>query len=886
MVAGGYWVYKSFFSSRRVNSLEVISQNAVLVFESHQAANTWNELVANPSWQILKTLPVFQKISDQLITLDSLNGDSGKISKIINGQQVTLSLHSTGIDTFDLLYTINLNPDKAEDIIEEIKTKIPAGARFQVRSYSDQEILEYYNSSNERLWNIALIGHLAVVSPSSFLVEEAIRFYVNSDQQSFYALAESVTYTDESLGRLLISGKGLASMLKGLKNNREGNQIAALESLSGGVSLDLLLEDNQITFKGTTVYNEPVNFTPSIQANLPAIEAAVPNRTTAVTQYNMESIFETQKIVNRSFTARATFSGEIQRRLLDRGFLDSFTGELYLIDLENSGGAENNIALLARSTDPEQSIALLKAFQNTEQKDQVDYYDSHEILFIPEENFPAHLFNGKFMGFQQTFVTAHEDIILFANTQQAMKLVLDDIRQGSTWATSSRAPDAKKDLSPSSGFSQLYLTDKIWDSWVSKANPSWSSFLQKYSGAFQSFQWITFKVNQVQEKKEATLTLHFDGEAEPQIDTSEAISLDASNRVSFNYPLIYGPKAIINYEDNTEDILVQDENNILHLINSAGKEVYSVSLEGKVVSDAYQIDYFKNGKLQLLLATPNKIYGIDRLGNSLENYPVDLGGDRIEQLNLADYDQTKDYRLFVSSAEGNLFLLDKTGKQLEGWNPLKVGEKIIGTPNHYRVPGKGDYMVALSETGKLLILNRRGEKQPGYNVKFGDSFSSGIIAWRDPRSRSTQLVGVTSNGEVIRSNFNGEISYRNQLVKNDRDTDFQLVPDQNQNDFLIISRQYNQVNVLDRNENSLFTTRISDEPLLYQFFDFGSKRQFVAITDLAQNFCYLYDLKGNLATTIPLESSGPIQISYQAAKGQYLIRTRSGSKLTEFELAD
>lgn len=883
---GGFWIYRSYFYSRQINSLEVISQNAVLVFESNEAANTWNKLVENPVWEILKTLPVFQKLSDQLITLDSLNGDSGKITSLINGQQVTLSLHSTGIDTFDLLYTINLDPDKAEDIIQEIKTKIPSGARFQKRSYSDQEILEYYNSANERLWNIALIGHLAVVSPSSFLVEESIRFFVNSDQQSFYQLSESVPYNVGSLGRLLISGKGVASMLKGIKNNREGDQVAALESLPGGVSLDLILGENQLIFKGTAVYDEPVNFTPSIQSKLSAIEAAIPTRARAVTQYNLESIFETQKIVNKAFTARATFSGEIQRRLLDRGLLDSFTGELYLVDLENSGGANNNIALLARSRDPEQATSLLKEFQNTDQKDQVDYYDNHEILFIPEPDFPAHLFNGKFMGFQQTFVTSHQDVILFANTQQAMKLLLDDIKQGSTWGESARAPDAKKDLSPSSGFTQLYLTDKIWDSWVSQANPSWSSFLQKYSGAFQSFQWIAFRVNQVQETREASLILSFDGDASPQIDTNEAITLGASNRVNFDYPLIYGPKSIINYEDNTEDILVQDENNVIHLINSVGKEVYSMPLEGKVISEAFQIDYFKNGKLQLLLATPTKIYGIDRLGSSLQNYPINIGTDHIEQLNLADYDQTKDYRLFISSSEGNLYLLDKTGKKLEGWDPLKVGEKIIGTPNHYRVPGKGDFMVALSESGKLLIFNRRGEKQPGYNVKLGDSFRSGIVAWRDPRSRSTQLVGVTANGEVIHSNFNGEISYRNQLVKNDRDTDFQLIPDQNKSDFLIISKQYNQVSVLDRNEKQLFSTRVSDEPLLYQFYDFGSKRQFVAITDLAQNFCYLYDLKGNLATTIPLESSGPIQISYQAAKGQYVIHTRSGSRLTEFELAD
>ena len=467
-----------------------------------------------------------------------------------------------------------------------------------------------------------------------------------------------------------------------------------------------------------------------------------------------------------------------------------------------------------------------------------------------------------------------------------MKLVLDDINSGSTWGKSSRAPEAKKSLSPSAGFSRIYLTNQIWDSWTKKANPSWSSFLQKYSETFQSFPWILFKINQLRDKTEATLSFPYDGQSKPTIETTDAISLQPSNRISFDQRLIYGPKSIINYQDNTEDLLVQDQNNVLHLINSAGQEVYTEHLSGPIVSDAFQIDYYKNGKLQLLVATADRVYGIDRLGNSLPGYPFSVTGEKISHLNLVDYSNSKDYRYFVSTQEGNLFLLDKTGNKLEGWNPNRLGAKTIGAPAHYRVPGKGDYMVALTENGKLQLFNRRGESQPGSSVKLGDSFNSPLIAWREPSSRSTQLVGITKNGEVIHSNFNGEIGYRNQLIKNDRDSEFLLIPDQKQNDFVFISKQYNEVSILDRSEKPLFSTRVSDENLIYQYYDFGSDRQLFAITDLNQGFCYLYDLKGNLQTTMPLESTGPIQITYQSSLGQYLIRTVSVSTLTEFQLAD
>lgn len=858
----------------------------MFVFETNQAPDTWNSIVTSPVWEILKNLPAFQQLSDQLHTLDSLNGGTGEVANYLSDQQTTVSLHSTGIESFDLLFTINLNPTKAERIIEEVKTRIPAGSRFQSRTYSSQEILEFYNAENTRLWSITLFGNLAVVSPSSFLVEEAIRFYVNEDQQSFYQLAQSLPYNSDSPGRILFDGEGIASLLRGIGNHRENQTIQAFESLEGGVALDLSIEGGQLVFKGPLAFDEPVSFLPSIQSNLTAISQAIPNQTLAVTQYNLSSIFESQKLINHAFAGRSTFSGEIQRKLLDHGFLDSFTGELYLLDLENSRGSDKNLALIVRSTDSARPIELLKTFEGNTSEQASDYYRGNEILYVPGEEFPAHLFAGKFTGFKQTFITSEADLILFANSQQAMKLLLDNIKDGQTWAYSARAPKVKEELSPTSGYSKLFLIDQIWSTWVTDANPSWSSFFQKYSGVFTSFPWVSFKVNQLQDKREATLILPFNADATPIIDTNEAIQLQSSNQIRLSNRLTYGPKSIVNYQDNTEDILVQDEFNMLYLFNSAGVEVYSEQLDGPIISDAYQIDYYKNGKLQLLLATANKVYGIDRLGNPLPDYPFSLSGKTITHLNLVDYNETKDYRYFLSTTEGSLYLTDKTGQQLEGWNPLSLGSKTVGPPAHYRVPGRGDYMVALTEDGKLHLFNRRGEKQTGSGIQFGESFHSKIFAWRKPSSSTTQLVNITKNGEVVHSNFSGEISYRNQLIKSDVDSEFLLIPDQRENDFVFISRQFNEVSVLDRDENTLFSTRISDKGLIYQYFDFGANRQLIAITDTVQEFCYLYDFSGNLLTTLPIESSGAIQITYQPAQGQYMIRSRGGNTITEYQLAD
>jgi hypothetical protein len=83
----------------------------------------------------------------------------------------------------------------------------------------------------------------------------------------------------------------------------------------------------------------------------------------------------------------------------------------------------------------------------------------------------------------------------------------------------------------------------------------------------------------------------------------------------------------------------------------------------------------------------------------------------------------------------------------------------------------------------------------------------------------------------------------------------------------------------------LFNIRVSEERLVYQYFDFGSDRQIFAVTDPLQNFTYLYDLSGNLLTNLPLDSSGPIQISFDQRANQYAIHTIMGDQMITYFLS-
>lgn len=879
---GGYEVYQRFIQSRSINSLELISSDAVFIFETQQADFTWQELRKQPIWTALGRFPTFQSLENQLNSLDSLVGEEGFVTKTLRNKQVTVSYHAVGTDKFSLLYTLNFGGSNSpQELLDKLKSKAPKNTRFQTRKYSEQEIYDVLNENNSIQWSITLLNNVLLVSSSSFVIEEAIRFYLSEDASPISAKLGEELPNKEGLGRLLLSSKGLAKLLAGVSADKNSAILQELQAADYLLALSLQFEDQQLLFKGPVQGLPAVDFLPAVQAQLTGFEKLISSRTHSITQLNLKDNYETQKIINTTFVPISTISGEVQTRLIDKGFLDLLGGEQYFIELESEVPLEKNIALLVKTREAEQAWKLLKQYRDTTEFYPAEQYLEKEILFFPEANFPAHLFNGRYPGFEQTYICQVDQLLVMSNSANGMRNLLDDYAQGNTWSLKTKETRAL--LSPAAGYSKTFLLQKIWPSWVQSANPSWSTFLQKYETELQAFTSLALRIHQSSKGPEATLILNYSSNAVTTATDQKSFELASGKEVSLPVKLIYGPKAIKNFNDGTEDLVIQDENYVLYLINSAGEQVYSHPLTSPIVSDALQIDYFKNGKLQLLFATADQMYAIDRLGDPLPGFPIGLPGEKITHLSLLDYDSNKEYRYFLATESGNLWLLDKLGKPLEGWNPLKLGEKIKSAPFHTRVQGKGDFMVALGTSGKLYLFNRKAEPQTGSPVILPEGIGDPLVV---KKNSLPTLQTITVGGELIEISFSGEILKKTQVQKTNRDDKFRELPDQKGNGKILVVEQFNKIQFFDDQQVLLMTLPFKRDQSWLGFFDFGSSRKIIAVTDPKEGIGYLYDLKGNLLISTPLQSEGEIQISHRPNQGQYLIRTRFGKNLLEYLIPD
>jgi hypothetical protein len=173
---------------------------------------------------------------------------------------------------------------------------------------------------------------------------------------------------------------------------------------------------------------------------------------------------------------------------------------------------------------------------------------------------------------------------------------------------------------------------------------------------------------------------------------------------------------VINHNTQEKETLRQQENNRLELVGADGNVIWSLDMSDKILGDVVQVDALKNNKLQLAFATSAGIYIIDRNGNALPGFPFLPKPPVTSPLLVADYDNTKKYRLIFSVGDGDLFNLGIDGKPTSGWKFNASSEETIIAVKTDKV-GSDDVIFTVSDQGSVQLLKRTGETKVKCSTK-------------------------------------------------------------------------------------------------------------------------------------------------------------------------
>jgi hypothetical protein len=189
--------------------------------------------------------------------------------------------------------------------------------------------------------------------------------------------------------------------------------------------------------------------------------------------------------------------------------------------------------------------------------------------------------------------------------------------------------------------------------------------------------------------------------------------------------------SVINHNNQEKETLRNNENT-LELIGSDGKSLWSIEISGPIIGDVVQIDALKNNKLQLAFSTQSAVYILDRNGKALPGFPNTTKAPITSPLLVADYDNTKKYRLIFACGDGMLFNIGVDSNPTSGWKfNNSASEKIIAIKT--QKIASDDVIVAVSDQGNVQLLKRTGETKIKCTSKLDgfDGKTLDIIAGND-----------------------------------------------------------------------------------------------------------------------------------------------------------
>lgn len=460
-----------------------------------------------------------------------------------------------------------------------------------------------------------------------------------------------------------------------------------------------------------------------------------------------------------------------------------------------------------------------------------------EKLFIP-------LLNSE----KNNFVTAIDEYLVFAEAIPQLRELIADYVNKNTLSHQIFYKESEEKLA---GESSILIVGN-----PEHLKPDLSEFVKKeFSREMQNLNFAEHKLALLQLVEENDFS-HIHGIFEEQ-DNTNTRNTNTEEILSFSLEntLLNDPVLVKNHRNNQMDIVVQDINNTLYLISNKGTLFWKKKLNGPVLGEIKQVDLFKNGKFQLAFATPNSIEVLDRNGNTVKPFPLKFKDEITQPLSLFDYDNNRKYRFLITQSD-EVFMYDKNGKSVRGFDFRKTNSEILKAPKHLRIQNK-DYIVFPEKAGKPNILSRQGE----HRVKVKERIDFSENEWYEFEN---DFVSTNAEGNLVKVTQDGTLN----IETTNFSENHKIVARPN----LLVSLSENILKIKSKEislDYGLYT-----EPEIFYVND----KYYIGLTDLQTQKVYVFDSNADLLPGFPVYGTSKINLNNADIDAQPEFVVKGGEK--------
>lgn len=702
-------VYIVILFSRPVENnlpaIEAVPASAAILIKANGLLPFLSMLNENSIWKNIQQNETKKNVETLIPALDSLSNETSFFSDLLNDSSICLSIHPNVNENLNIL--IYLPIGQHYNISKITGAVINIGNRYGL-SFSE------YKSENLKTqkasWYFFIYKGLLVMGNNNITVSSSF----NQVQKKISLLSDTCfakvfnTSGKNVSGNLYINFQRLPAFLndlltlKGIKNFRK------LISPSGWSALDINIDSKSIAFQGFSMAKPGGELWMDIFSNEQPAESdfynTIPSNAILYEALTMNDPYNLRLALNKKLKTDKTFSAKIREQRKIFGFdVDIKLSEINgpSIFLVITGSTENNRFCVIQTQDNLSALDFVKKLlEPNKEKSDTSKLNTSFITKLPGKNLIRTILGNQFERTEYNFVGNYKNAIIFGSSEESLRRYIRDIAND-------------KNLSSDSSFIKL-ASEQI----ASKSNISIYSrtnslkIILDESLKTNSNGFINSFLNSLNNKNVFGLQLSANGQftynsgfiySSENNTSSNEIKWSANLDTSCRYMQTI---LTLKHECN---FLVQDYHNNLYFISGNGRIIWKKKLNDSILGKIYIIDFYKNNKKQFIFNSADKLYLLDKNGNSLKGFPLKFSLRATSGITVTDFDNNLNYRVYVAFEDNTVVALSKEGKKVKGWKFNKSKNKVTLPIQCFTFKGKD--FIAFNDSNSIYVLDRKGENR-------------------------------------------------------------------------------------------------------------------------------------------------------------------------------
>lgn len=700
---------------------------------------------------------------DAAAIIDSLTG-SREVREMISNRKVLLSFHSVSRDRVSLLAVMNtgasFTPRHFMQLVKQsgavvTETRELGGARLFK--------LTYGKGNNQPQVTMALTSGILIASLSGPLVEDALNNKTTgSDIRHQQGFSQIVNASGKESDNVYILFRNLPGLIRSFVAEDRINNIVSAAIAGGG----------DLTFREDGIFISGFLSTAGAGQGADRLADVVPAEC---------GVHELLPIGTNGFTTvmrRAALSGETASdpasiNATDLALaLSPYTGNEVTDALVSTDSGPRKV-ILFRMTDRQAAEAVLKERLSAKYHSMGLRDNYFEVTAGAGQGAEVVMYKMPFTGVASVLsgnpATAENDgwvlfsrsYMAFSASPDALAVIKNESDSDNTLINDPEFREMEKTLPTKSSFI-FYSSAESLRSLISQfLTPDAAKNLSGKS--LSAIQGIGLSLTPSNGMIYTSLSVRYnDRDQKPQIPVSESsVSTDTTGSYNLNpiwkvkldaAPAVK-PFLFLNHNTGATEIFIQDQKNNIYLISASGKILWKALIRERINGDIFMVDYYRNGKNQLLFAGRDYIHLIDRNGSYVDRFPVRMRSPATNALAVFDYESNKDYRLFIAGEDRKIYVYDRSGSPVRGWNIFTTRGRVADPVRFFRVRGK-DYLF-ISDDQTVYLLDRTGNIRVNPQESLKKATGSEV---RVTEGSDQALIFTSPDGTMVRLALDGTVS--------------------------------------------------------------------------------------------------------------------------------